>query len=104
DAKLGAPANQHIPNPAHRVRAIRMAVWISPGIICWASNWYFAFEQFIVGLQVPIGHGPIGANAIFCVDTEIGRMKTRREGCPMYGAAANTLSAIVGAQRQRMGP
>ena len=102
DAEIRATAHQHVAYATKRMRTIRVTMRITPGKPCRASNRNLALQQFVIGLQVPIRHGPIGADTIFGVHAKIGRMKARCEGGPVNGTSSHSLAAVVRAERERM--
>ncbi len=75
---------------------------IAPGIVRRTSHGQFALDQFVVGFEIPVRDGPVGADSFAGIDVEIGGMKSWREGRPVDRASTNTLAAVVGAQRERV--
>ena len=98
----------YIPAPgvadtSQRMWPIGIAVRIAPRKPCRSGDRNFSLQQFVVGLQIPVGHGPIGTHTILGVDPEIRRMKPRSECCPVNRSASYALAAVVRTQCQRMG-
>src|SRR5579875_2027790 len=81
-------------------------VWISvriaPGKVSRTGNRNLAFEQFVIGLQIVVGDGPIHRHAIFRVNAEIGGMKARGKSGPMHGSATDAFAAIVFSEGERI--
>ena len=103
DVERGAALDQRVADAAHRMRPVGIAVRMAPGIIRGPGDRHFQFELLIVGLNVFVGDGPVGADAIARVDLEVGRVKPRRERGPVHRAAAHALAAVVRAEGQRIG-
>jgi len=59
-------------------------------------------QQHVVGLDVRVVDGPVGANAVAGVDLEVGGVKTRGERGPVNGAAAYAFAAVVAAEGERV--
>ena len=68
--ELRASADQNIADAAQRMRPIGMAVRIAPGKPGRAGNRNLPLQQFVVGLQIPIGDRPVDADAIFACRCE----------------------------------
>ena len=98
NAQFGAAANQHVADPTHRVRPIRISVWIAPREVRGSGYRDLALDEFVIGFKVLIGDGPVGAHAVFGIDAKIGWVKTWSKRCPVDRAAAYALAAIVGSQ------
>ncbi len=71
DAEFGAAAYENIADTTKRMRSVRMPVRITPGKPCRACDGDFSLKQFVIGLQIPIGDGPVRANTIFGIHAEI---------------------------------
>src|SRR5215469_9300463 len=82
---------------------IGMPMGIAPRKPCWAGDGNLALQQFVVGLQIPVGDGPVGPHSIFRVNAKVGGMKPRSKGGPMDRASTNPFAAVVRTERQRMG-
>ena len=95
DAQLRAALDQNVSASAHGMRPIWIAVWITPWKVGRSGHRNFLFEQFVVRLYFLIGDWPVNADAIFRMNSEIGRMQTRSETGPMDRAAPNPTPAIV---------
>src|SRR5581483_389530 len=94
--------NEDVANPSHRMRSVRIAMRIAPGEVGGTGNRNFFLQQRIIRLEVLIGDGPVGSNAILGVDAKIGWVETRRKACPMDGATTDPFPTIIRAQRNRV--
>ncbi len=96
--KAGASTNQNITDSAKRMRSIRMSVWIAPRKPGRSGNRNLPLQQFVIRFEIPIRDRPIDADAVFRVHPKVRGMKTRGESCPVDGASADSLTAVVRAQ------
>ena len=95
DAQFRAAFDQNVSASAHRMRPIRISMRITPRKIGRTGDWNFLFEQLVIRLYVFIRDWPVNPDAIFRVNSEVGRMQARSESRPMNRAAANPSPAVV---------
>ena len=60
-----------------RMRGVRVAVRVSPGPVL-AGNRELALEALVVGSQLPVGNGPVGAHAVEAFNLEVGGVEAGR--------------------------
>ncbi len=98
DAEFGAAFDEGVADAAHGMRGVGVSVRLAPGVVGGAGDGHFLFEEFVVGFDVVVGDGPVGAEAVAGVDLEVGRVEAWGEGGPVDGASADAAAAIVFAE------
>jgi len=71
DVQRRTALNERVAHTTHRVRPIRIAMWMSPRIVGWACDGHFEFELFIVGADNFVAEGPVNPDAVAGVDLEV---------------------------------
>jgi hypothetical protein len=102
DAETGAAADEDVADSSHGMRAVGMAVRVSPGKPGGAGDGHLKFKKLVVRFEVPVGDGPVDADAVGGVDVEVRWMKARREGGPVDGASADAFAGVVVAEGEGM--
>ena len=59
------------------MRGVRVAVRVSPRPVL-AGNRELALQALVVGSQLPVGNGPVGAHAVAAFDLEVGGVEAGR--------------------------
>ena len=96
------PAQEQLAVAADRVRPVRVAVRVAPRPVL-PGDGQFLLDGGVVGPQLLVPEGPVGADPVVAQRREVARVEARRVARVVHHRAADAPARVVGAQRHRVG-
>ena len=103
DAQLPGAAQEHLPVAADRVRAVGVAVWVTPGPV-FPRDRQFLLDRPVVRQQVTVTERPVGAHPVLGEGLEVAGMEAGGVAGVVHHGTADPAPGVVRAEWHRVGP